>query len=244
MRLPPLPAAGEPITETWGRAVIALLRSLMPKSTTGAGGVIVYRTPSGTTWQAVAQGARGGVAQAQRSLAFAGDVWVDTTANVAKASVTVGYCSIRQDGRADWIKAPTNSGSDAKPAYYDINLSTGVNLVYVQLELVKATGDDTAYDFSGSELAFGTEGCEDASGIAAAIQNIKDEGLTFKKLLFGAIVTAPAEGETAPTVDLLDPAWHTGNWDFTPAMLKKQFCEGDPAAPHDAGVTAVMLDAP
>lgn len=244
MKLPPLPAAGEPITENWGRAVIAVLRSLLPQSTSGAGGVIAYRTPSGTTWHAVAQGARGAVAQAQRSLAFAGDVWVDSTANVAKASVTVGYCVIRQDGRADWIKAPTNSGSDASPAYYDLELMTGINLVYAQLELVKAALDDSSYDFSGSALSFGTEGCEDESGIPDTIKNIKDDGLTFKKLLFAAKVTAPAEGETAPTVDLLDPAYHTGNWDFTPAMLKKQFCEGDPPAPVDAGISAVMLGNP
>lgn len=51
MKLPSLPAAGEDITEVWGRQVIAFLRSLLPQSTNT---VVVCRTPSGTTWQAKA----------------------------------------------------------------------------------------------------------------------------------------------------------------------------------------------
>ena len=49
MRLPDLPAAGEPLTEAWGRRVIACLRAVWPRSSPS---ILVDVGPGGTTYQA------------------------------------------------------------------------------------------------------------------------------------------------------------------------------------------------
>ena len=174
----------------------------------------------------------------------------DTGDNPAFVRICTGYCVINQDTRADWIKAPNTSDDDVQPAFYDLDLVTGYNFIYAQLELIKADGtidgDGSVvdWDFSGSSLSFAKKHCDEKTGIDDVLKSIKTQTTTFLKLLCAVKVTAPEAGATQPNVKLLAPLYHSGNWEFVPALIKKQFCEGDPPGPVDAAIVAVMLGPP
>ena len=234
------PKTGERILDFCAK-LVAELQPLL--GATGVGGIRIRK--SGAAWRF--EGETGGATLALTPLSVGVK---DTGTQAAFVRICTGYCVINQDTRADWIVAPKTSGATVRPAFYDLELVTGYNFVYAQLELVMSgTAIDTdgallAWDFSSSGFSFAKKHCDDETGIGDVLKSIKPETTTFPKLLCVVLVTAPTAGATAPNVKLLEPLYHSGNWEFAPPLLHKQFCQGDPPGPVDAAIGAVMLGAP
>ena len=128
-----------------------------------------------------------------------------------------GYACIRILGEeSKWFVTPNDSEPDDDIIYAELELETGDNYAYAQLEI---TGDNLSDGELTLQKNVDTTQTED---FPQALKDIKDEARMFRRLLCMIRVKAGEHG--GPPEVKMEDIYHSGVWDITPAITDLDIC--------------------